>query len=119
MAISPMLMSGVVQRADDISVIKNQQDNRPSVEQQNVQTQMTKKVDEQRRQVVTSEDTNKTDTHADAREKGKNAYFFRKMTKGKKEENPPEDYVKKKTSGPCRNRQGLFVNRRRIYIERK
>ena len=99
MAISPILMNGVVQRADDMSVIKNQQDNRPAVEQQNVQTQMGKKVDQQRRQVVTSEDANKTDTHADAREKGKNSYFFRKNTKGKKQENPPEDYVKKKTLG--------------------
>ena len=99
MAISPILMSGVVQRADDVSVIKNQQDNRPMVEQQNVQTQVAKKVEEQRRQVITSEDTNKTDTHADAREKGKNSYFFRKKAKGKTKENTPEDHVRKKTTG--------------------
>ena len=99
MAISPVLMSGVVQRADDIGVIKNQQDHRPMVEQQNAQTQVEKKVDAQRKQVVTSEDTNKTDTHADAREKGKNSYFFRKTIKKKKEENSPEDHVVKKSSG--------------------
>ena len=99
MAISPVLMSGVVQRADDIGVINNQQDHRPTVEQQNAQTQVEKKVDAQRKQVVTSEDTNKTDTHADAREKGKNSYFFRKTIKKKKEENSPEDYVVKKSSG--------------------
>ncbi len=99
MAISPILMSGVVQRADDVSMIKNQQDQRPMVEQQNVQTQMAKKVEEQRRQVVNPEDTNKTDTHADAREKGKNSYFFRKKTNGKKKENAPEDRVVKKTQG--------------------
>ena len=99
MAISPILMSGVVQRADDVSVIKNQQDNRPMVEQQNAQAQVAKKVEEQRRQVITSEDTNKTDTHADAREKGKNSYFFRKKAKGKTQDNTPEDYVRKKSTG--------------------
>ena len=99
MAISPILMSGVVQRADDIGVIKNQQDHRPVVEQQNLQTQMAKKVDAERRQVVTAEDSNKTDTHADAREKGKNSYFFRKKEKGKKEEKSPENYVVKKSMG--------------------
>ncbi len=99
MAISPILMSGVVQRADDISVIKNQQDHRPMVEQQNLQTQMAKKVDAKRHQVVTAEDSDKTDTHADAREKGKNSYFFRKKTKEKNEEKSPENHVVKKSMG--------------------
>lgn len=99
MAISPLLMSGVVQRADDISMIKNQQDSRPVVEQQNVQTQMTKKVDAKRHQVVTAEDSDKTDTHADAREKGKNSYFFHKKAKGNKEEQTSENHVVKKSMG--------------------
>ena len=99
MAINPVLISGVMQRSDDIGMVKHQQEHRTSVEQQNLQTQMVKKVDNSRHQVVNPENSGKADTHADAREKGKNAYFFRKMTKGKKEENPPEDYVKKKTSG--------------------
>lgn len=99
MAISPILMSGVVQRADDIGVIKNQQDTRPVVEQQNLQTQMAKKVEAQRHQVVTAEDSNKTDTHADAREKGKNAYFFRKKSKQSKQDQTPENHVVKKSMG--------------------
>lgn len=99
MAISPILMNAVIQRTDDVGVVKNQQDSRPVVEQQNVQTQMTKKVNEQRRQVVTPEDSNKTDTHADAREKGKNAYFFRKKAKGQKQEETSTDHVVKKTTG--------------------
>ena len=99
MAISPILMSGVVQRADDIGAIKNQQDSRPVVEQQNVQNQMVKKVDKQLHQVVTAEDSNKTDTHADAREKGKNSYFLRKKAKGKQEQNTSENHVVKKSMG--------------------
>lgn len=99
MAISPILMSGVVQRADDIGAIKNQQDSRPVVEQQNVQTQMAKKVDAKRHQVVTAEGSDKTDTHADAREKGKNAYFFRKKSKGSEHEQTPDNHVVKKSVG--------------------
>ena len=99
MAISPVLMGGMIQRTDDVSVLKNQQDSRPILEQQNLQVQMEKKVEEQRRQVVTSENSNKTDTHADAREKGKNAYFFRKKVKIKEQEESPKDQVIKKTTG--------------------
>lgn len=101
MAISPILMNAVIQRTDDVGVVKNQQDSRPMVEQQNVQTHMAKRVDEQRRQVVTSEDSRKADTHADAREKGKNEYFFRKKAKKIEEkiEEVPKDHVVKKTTG--------------------
>ncbi|MBR2045683.1 MAG: hypothetical protein IJ958_06065 [Agathobacter sp.] len=99
MAISPILMSGVVQRADDVGALKNQQDSRPVVEQQNAQAQMSKKVEAQRQQVQKKEDSDKADTHADAREKGKNSYFFRKKDKSKKQEEIKEDRVVKKTTG--------------------
>lgn len=99
MAISPILMNGVIQRTDDVGVLKAQQDSRPVVEQQNAQVQVDKKVDAQRHQVNTSEDSAKADTHADAREKGKNSYFLRKKGKGKKQENSQPDRVVKKTSG--------------------
>lgn len=99
MAISPILTNGVIQRADDIGVQKGQQDSRPVVEQQNAQVQVAKKVDAQRHQVNTSEESGKTDTHADAREEGKNAYFFRKKAKGNKQEVSQPDRVIKKTMG--------------------
>ena len=99
MAISPILMSGVVQRADDVGVVKNQQDSRPAVEQQNLQAQMTKKVDAQRQQVQKKADSDKADTHADAREKGKNSYFFQRKDKGNKKEEIKEDHVRKKGMG--------------------
>ena len=99
MAISPILMGGVVQRADDISAIKNQQDSRPVVEQQNAQVQVEKKIGAQRHQVVTAEGSQKTDTHADAREKGKNSYFFRKKKKENKQEQTSENHVVKKSVG--------------------
>ena len=99
MAISPILMSGVVQRADDVGVIKNQQDSRPVVEQQNAQAQMTKKVEAQRQQVQKKDNSDKADTHADAREKGKNSYFFRKKNNDTKKEEIKDDHVIKKSMG--------------------
>ena len=98
MAISPVLNSGMIQRTDDVGALRLQQEQRPVVEQQNAQTQMTKKADEFRHQVVTPSDSSKTDTHADAREEGKNKYFFQKRN-GKKEEKKEDRVIKKYSSG--------------------
>ena len=97
MAISPILNSGMIQRTDDIGALRLQQEQRPMVEQQSAQTQMTRKADELSHQVVTPADSNKTDTHADAREEGKNKYFSRKK-KDKQETNKEDRVVKKYTS---------------------
>lgn len=98
MAISPIVNSGMIQRTDDIGALKMQQDSRPMVEQQSAQTQMTKKADEFSHQVVTPADSNKTDTHADAREEGKNKYFFQKKADNKKEEKQEDRVIKKYSS---------------------
>ena len=100
MAISPILTSGMIQRTDDIGIIKQHQDAKPAVEQQNAMVQVAKKTEEKRRQVISKDDTNKTDTHADAREKGKNSYFFKKKDDSKKKtESESEGRVIKKTEG--------------------
>lgn len=99
MAISPILNSGMIQRTDDVGVLKHQQDIKPVVEQQNAMVQVAKKTEEQRRQVINPEDANKTNTHADAREEGKNKYFFRKKEGRKKQTEQTEDRVIKKTMG--------------------
>lgn len=96
MSISPILNSGMIQRTDDVGALRLQQEQRPVVEQQSAQTQMTRKAEELRHQVVTPSDSSKTDTHADAREEGKNKYFFGK--KKQKEETKKEDRVIKKYS---------------------
>ena len=99
MSISPILNSGMIQRTDDIGALKLQQDTRPVVEQQSAQSQLTRKADEYSHQVTTPADSNKADTHADAREQGKNSYFFRKKTNKKNEEPKEDKVVKKYTSG--------------------
>lgn len=100
MSIRPVDISGMIQRTDDVGILKHQQDSRPAVEQQNLQTQMVKREDVLRHQVVNPENSAKTDTHADAREKGKNSYFFREKSGEKKKEEQSEDrIVKKHTNG--------------------
>lgn len=99
MAISPILNNAMIQRTDDVGVLKHQQDTKPAIEQQNAMTQVEKKTEESRRQVITKDDTDKADTHADAREKGKNAYFSQRK-KGKTiQSDKTEDRVIKKTMG--------------------
>ena len=99
MSIRPVEISGMLQRSDDIGMLKHQQDHRPAVEQQNAQTQMTKRTDELRHQVNNPQNSDKADTHADAREKGKNEYFFRKKSSEKKKEEADCRVVKKHSNG--------------------
>lgn len=99
MSIRPVVISGMMQRSDDIGTIKHQQDTRPAVEQQNLQTQMVKKSEEMRHQVLNPENSEKTDTHADAREKGKNEYFYRKQSGNKKKEESDGTVIKKNSGG--------------------
>lgn len=99
MSIRPVDISGIMQRSDDIGMLKHQQDSKPAVAQQNAQVQMTKKADELRHQVNNPENGNKPDTHADAREKGKNEYFFRKKDGNKKKEEAECRVVKKHFNG--------------------
>lgn len=98
MAISPILNSGMIQRTDDVGLMRLQQEQRPVVEQQSAQTQVNRRTEELRHQVVTPSDSDKTDTHADAREEGKNKYFFQKK-KDKKDEKKEDRVVKKYSSG--------------------
>ena len=98
MSVRPVEISGMLQRTDDVSLLKQQQDNKPFVQQHNLQEQVVKREDNLRHQVLTPADSAKTDTRADARDEGKNAYFFRKKAKKNKIEadEPITDRVIKK-----------------------
>lgn len=98
MSVRPVEISGMIQRTDDVGTIKQQQDNRPMVEQHNLQSVIVKREDDLRHQVLTPEESAKTDTHADAREEGKNAYFSHKKEKKKKTEDTPVNRVIKKNA---------------------
>ena len=93
MAIGMVELNGTIQRTQDYTAIKHQQDNKPSVDQANFQTQMDKKVEEKSTQVLQGDDTTRNENHADAREKGQNSYAGDGGANRKKKDNAQEGKV--------------------------
>lgn len=98
MAIRPVDI-GIIQRTDDVGLLKQQQDSKPMIQQQNVQTQMVRRDDMLSHQVMNSEESPKLDNHADAKEEGKNSYFFNRKKKKKQKDEKKDDRVVKKGTG--------------------
>lgn len=74
MAIGMIEFQGSIQRTQDFTTIKQQENTKPAVDQSNFQIQTDKRVDEKLKQVTKGDDTAKNENHADAREKGKGRY---------------------------------------------
>ncbi|MEG0963739.1 MAG: hypothetical protein RSD28_05220 [Lachnospiraceae bacterium] len=74
MSIRPVEISGMLQRTQDVSTLKQNENNKPMVEQQTLQTQFAKETIHHMKQVVHAEDTEKKQRKYDAREKGDNEY---------------------------------------------
>ena len=74
MSIRPIDFNGMIQRTDDVGVLKHQADSKPIVDQQNIQAQVTKNEQAIQHQVVDPENTERLNNHADAKEEGKGAY---------------------------------------------
>lgn len=86
MAVSPIDIS-MIQKMNDVSQMKYNDMTRPDVQQNSIAQNIQKQVNVQAEQVVHQEDSAKSNTEHDAREKGKNTYFASsKKSKKKKEE---------------------------------
>lgn len=99
MTIRPVVFNGVVQRADDVGMVKHQEDAKPLIDQQNIQTQMKQNEDALLHQVTHSENADSAKNNSDAKDEGKGMYF--KAEKGKKVVKKQTDgtFVKKKEIG--------------------
>ncbi len=86
MSIRPVEFHGVVQRSQDVSALKQNEDNRPMLQQQNVQTQFAKETMRHMRQVNQANDSDNPEQKFDAREKGSNEYENLRDKKKKKKE---------------------------------
>ena len=87
MAIAPIDIS-MMQRMNDVAQIKQNELTRPDVQQNVITHEVQKEVNIRSEHVVKKDDANKSDTEHDAREKGKNEYFFTgNKNKKKSEEN--------------------------------
>lgn len=84
MAINPINYA-MIQRVNDVGNIKHSEDNRPMVNQQNIQVQVDKREDVLRHQVINKADSERAKNDADAREEGKNKYRKRSQQKKDKD----------------------------------
>ena len=100
MSIRPVEFHGIVQRSQDVSTLKQNEDNKPMLQQQNVQTQFAKETAQHMHQVNQANDSDNPEQKFDAREKGSNKYENnRKQKKKKKEENSGKANAKTNTGG--------------------
>ena len=84
-------MQATIQRTQDMSGIKHQEDNKAFVTQTNVQTTMQKQLEHKLKDVNKKDNADYNQQKYDAKEKGKNEYFSQKQNKEKKDSDDDED----------------------------
>jgi len=75
MGVSLVELNGMVGRTQDFSTMKQNEVNKPFVEQSNISIQQEKKQEQKAASVHASEESAKQENHADAKEKGHGNYF--------------------------------------------
>ena len=96
--IRPIDVSGVVQRSQNISQIKQHEDSKTFVDHQNFGQTFEKQVEHHLNSVVSSEKGDKKKDSYDAKEKG-NGREYEKQQKGRKQKKKDEDRVIPKGQG--------------------
>ena len=99
MLIRPIDLNGMLQRTDDVGVIKRQEDAKPLVDQQNIQSQVVQKQELLLHQVQTANSSNKTKNDADAKNEGKGSYYFSEKKKKEKKQSIGKVVNKKDIGG--------------------
>lgn len=74
MSIRPVVLNGMIQRTQDVGNLKQQEDSRPIVQQQNIEIQQQKQEDRLTHQVQQAEEKENEGYRYDAKEKGNNSY---------------------------------------------
>lgn len=85
MAGGPVTFNGVIQRAQDVGIIKHQEQVKPNIDQQNIQSHLKQQVQVKLNQVNEANDADQPEFHYDAKEKGNNEYEGRQKKKKKQD----------------------------------
>lgn len=93
MAITPLGMNAAYGRTNDAGIIKQNEDNKPVVEQQVIQTQQVKQEHALTHKVAKPEEKNNENYRYDAKEKGNGSYQGHGQKK-KKEQNETNEHGK-------------------------
>lgn len=100
MSIRPVDFNGMIQRTQDVSTLKQNEDNRPVVEQQTIFSQEMKKAEQNLHQVVHAREKENAGYRYDAKEKGNGRYEKEeRKKKDKKQQKADNVYLKGQTSG--------------------
>lgn len=81
MAVGPVTLNGVIQRTQDIGVIKQQEDSKPFVEQQQIQAHIKTQEHRQLKQVKQADNAKNQQKKYDAKEKGNTEYHGQQKKK--------------------------------------
>ena len=86
MSIRPVDMNGVIQRTQDVGTLKQHQDMKPMVDQQNIQIEVQREEYRQSEQVTRKDDSQMEEHRFDAKEEGKGQYQRQEQRKKKQKE---------------------------------
>lgn len=89
MSVGPVTMNGVIQRVHDVGTVKQQEDVKPFLDQQNIQIHLKQEGEKHLKQVRHADDSDNHQKKYDAKEKGNNEY--QGQQKRKKKTGPKED----------------------------
>ena len=81
MTIRPIDLNGTIQRTQDIGVLKQQEDAKPLVDQQNIQGAVVKEEKRLSSQVIETNETEKEEYRYDAKEKGSSEHHRKENKK--------------------------------------
>lgn len=87
MGLAPIEMSQMYSRTQDISSMKQNEDNKPMMDQQNFHNQFQKQVEDQSRKVIDPNKSTNNEYDYDAKKKGNNQYEGDSKKRKKKEMN--------------------------------
>lgn len=93
MTIRPIDLNGMIQRTQDVGTVKLHEDNKPLVDQQNIQQHVVKEEQKLTKQVQQADDTNQPEYRYDAKDKGNGQYQENKKRKKDSKKNQTEDKV--------------------------
>lgn len=101
MSITPIGLHAMIQRTNDVGIIKHNEDSKPVVEQQEIQTQQVKQEHALTHKVSGTEKKDNANYRYDAKEKGNGSYQQQEQKKKKQNEtkNTEKVRVKGQTSG--------------------
>ncbi len=96
--ISPVVLQGTIQRTQDVSQLKQNEDTRPQAEHISISNSQQEKEIRKHEQVTKQENADKQQNKYDAKEKGNGTYFGQNRKRNKKEQEDDGKVVVKQSA---------------------